>query len=366
MAAAVSALESSRQGAGNVRWMAPELLDGSIPNSPEADVYSFACLAFHVLTDLIPFKNIANDTAIIVAIFQGLSPASKADLFTTLSNPTLENLTTLALRLMRRVSSLRLAANGMAAITRSKDHHDEKQPILLDEQSQSQVIGPQGTEEAPAPEGRVPLFEPPAEDSEPSIVLEGPHVELPQFFIGSSDTMGTMLLRPTCRRYVLTGLIPFKDLTKESAIIVAIFQGESPASAADRFTMMSNPGLENLIWALVDDCWTRQPGARPSMREIEGRIARMRELSSALLDLQPPEMPGIPEVYEAGEEDEADQANGGFETQILGPCSSAVNLGELEDQVIVTTKWEIWRPRSMKRKLRKFLTAWLEPLRRRV
>lgn len=43
-----SALESSRHGAGNVRWMAPELLDGSIPNSPEADVYSFACLAFHV------------------------------------------------------------------------------------------------------------------------------------------------------------------------------------------------------------------------------------------------------------------------------------------------------------------------------
>ncbi|KAG8900508.1 hypothetical protein FRC00_012523 [Tulasnella sp. 408] len=89
----------------------------------------------------------------------------------------------------------------MAAITGSENHHDEKQPILLDEQSQSQVMGPQGTEEAPAPEGRVPLFATPAEDSEPPIALEGPHVELPQFFIGSSDTMGTMLLRPTSRRY---------------------------------------------------------------------------------------------------------------------------------------------------------------------
>lgn len=48
MAEAVSALISSRRGAGNVRWMAPELVDGSDPKSPEADVYSFACLAFHV------------------------------------------------------------------------------------------------------------------------------------------------------------------------------------------------------------------------------------------------------------------------------------------------------------------------------
>lgn len=213
MAEAVSALISSRRGAGNVRWMAPELVDGSDPKSPEADVYSFACLAFHVLTDLIPFKN----------------------------------------------------------------------------------------------------------------------------------------------------------LTKESAIVVAIFQGESPASAADRFTMLSNPALENLIWALIDDCWTRQPSARPSMGEIEGRIARMRELSSALLDLQPPEMPGIPGVDEAGEEDEAEQANGWFETQVVGPCSSAVHLRELEDQEMVMPKCvEIWRPRSMRRKVREFLTACLAPLRERV
>lgn len=166
---------------------------------------------------------------------------------------------------------------------------------------------------------------------------------------------------------MLTDLIPFKNLTKESAIVVAIFQGESPASAADRFTMLSNPALENLIWALIDDCWTRQPSARPSMGEIEGRIARMRELSSALLDLQPPEMPGIPGVDEAGEEDEAEQANGWFETQVVGPCSSAVHLRELEDQEMVMPKCvEIWRPRSMRRKVREFLTACLAPLRERV
>lgn len=105
---------------------------------------------------------------------------------------------------------------------------------------------------------------------------------------------------------MLTDLIPFKNIGNDTAIIVAIFQGLSPASKADLFTTLSNPTLENLVWALIDDCWTRKPDVRPSMREIEGRIARMQEHSSTLVDHQPLEMPSIPEEEETEQEDETD------------------------------------------------------------
>lgn len=41
-------LISSNRGAGNVRWMAPELVDGELPKSLMGDVYSFASLALNV------------------------------------------------------------------------------------------------------------------------------------------------------------------------------------------------------------------------------------------------------------------------------------------------------------------------------
>lgn len=75
----VSALISSRRGAGNVRWMAPELLDGSIPKSLEGDVYSFACLAFFILTGLTPFKTLSKDPAIFLALCAGQSPVAPSD-----------------------------------------------------------------------------------------------------------------------------------------------------------------------------------------------------------------------------------------------------------------------------------------------
>ncbi|KAG8975619.1 hypothetical protein FRC05_005412 [Tulasnella sp. 425] len=75
----VSALISSRRGAGNVRWMAPELLDGSIPKSLEGDVYSFACLAFFILTGLIPFKTLSKDPPIVLALCAGHTPVAPSD-----------------------------------------------------------------------------------------------------------------------------------------------------------------------------------------------------------------------------------------------------------------------------------------------
>ncbi|KAG8930746.1 hypothetical protein FRC00_000993 [Tulasnella sp. 408] len=74
----VPGLISSNRGAGNVRWMAPELVDGRLPKSLKGDVYSFASLALNILTGAIPFVNFKNEAALIVALVTGHCPPRPA------------------------------------------------------------------------------------------------------------------------------------------------------------------------------------------------------------------------------------------------------------------------------------------------
>ncbi|KAG8919423.1 hypothetical protein FRC01_001294, partial [Tulasnella sp. 417] len=74
----VPGLISSNRGAGNVRWMAPELVDGTHPKSLEGDVYSFASLALNILTGAIPFVNFTNDAALILVLVSGNPPPPSA------------------------------------------------------------------------------------------------------------------------------------------------------------------------------------------------------------------------------------------------------------------------------------------------
>ncbi|KAG8898501.1 hypothetical protein FRC00_002745, partial [Tulasnella sp. 408] len=70
---------SSNRGAGNARWMAPELIEGGVPKSIEGDVYSFASLALNILTEDIPFSNFTNEVALILALASE-SPPSPASI----------------------------------------------------------------------------------------------------------------------------------------------------------------------------------------------------------------------------------------------------------------------------------------------
>ncbi|KAG8909006.1 hypothetical protein FRB99_000109 [Tulasnella sp. 403] len=70
-----SELTSSGLGAGTLRWMAPELLDGQKPTT-QSDIYSFGCLVLEVMTGKLPFVKQEFMVAIIDAKrTRGIEPA---------------------------------------------------------------------------------------------------------------------------------------------------------------------------------------------------------------------------------------------------------------------------------------------------
>ncbi|KIO16812.1 hypothetical protein M407DRAFT_12632, partial [Tulasnella calospora MUT 4182] len=110
------------------------------------------------------------------------------------------------------------------------------------------------------------------------------------------------------------------------ALAAGTAQINSPQPPTPSFGAQSpSPGFGAQSSSSAFGARSTSPAFRDVAFEIEGRIARMRELSPALLQSLE-----IPEVYEAVEDDEADEAAAGFETQVVGGSSSAVNVGELE------------------------------------
>ncbi|KAG8937007.1 hypothetical protein FRC00_007293 [Tulasnella sp. 408] len=66
---------SSRQGAGNVRWLAQELVTGvAQARSPSSDVYSFASVAFFIMTGELPFAHHSTEYKICIARSKGEQP----------------------------------------------------------------------------------------------------------------------------------------------------------------------------------------------------------------------------------------------------------------------------------------------------
>ncbi|KAG2143612.1 kinase-like domain-containing protein [Suillus clintonianus] len=65
---------------GNMRWMAPELLedreDGSqVRPSEQSDMYSFGGIMLQVLTNKVPYYHLSNDAAIVLCIAKSQTPS---------------------------------------------------------------------------------------------------------------------------------------------------------------------------------------------------------------------------------------------------------------------------------------------------
>lgn len=60
---------------GTLRWLAPELLDGSCPhNTLQTDIYAFACVCYEMYSGNIPFHDLKRDGQVIVLVSQGHRP----------------------------------------------------------------------------------------------------------------------------------------------------------------------------------------------------------------------------------------------------------------------------------------------------
>ncbi|KAG9227793.1 hypothetical protein CCMSSC00406_0000561 [Pleurotus cornucopiae] len=61
--------------AGTLRWLAPELLDGSCPhNTLQTDIYAFAFVCYELYSGNIPFHDLKRDGQVIVLVSQGHRP----------------------------------------------------------------------------------------------------------------------------------------------------------------------------------------------------------------------------------------------------------------------------------------------------
>ncbi|KIO25108.1 hypothetical protein M407DRAFT_211082 [Tulasnella calospora MUT 4182] len=86
---------------------------------------------------------------------------------------------------------------------------------------------------------------------------------------------------------ILTGAIPFRNFTKEAALIVALVSGSPPPPAPTRRRMNCKSGLEEPVWKLLNECWTTTPAERPIMRIIEGRVQELRSPDAVVAEAQP-------------------------------------------------------------------------------
>lgn len=107
---------------------------------------------------------------------------------------------------------------------------------------------------------------------------------------------------------ILTGLIPFKTLSKDPPIVLALCAGHTPVAPSDRSRSLNcRPVPEQWVWPLLDECWEKQPDKRPSMMRIQERLARMYEMSVGSVG-QSGGMYEIPEGVESGDEQGSDKA----------------------------------------------------------
>ncbi|KAG8922213.1 hypothetical protein FRC01_014319 [Tulasnella sp. 417] len=83
---------TSLREAGRARWMAPELLmEEGVSRSCSTDVFSFACVAFFILTGNIPFKGMS-DVQVYFAWFKGSHPIRRHAAYPELeAQPELKN-----------------------------------------------------------------------------------------------------------------------------------------------------------------------------------------------------------------------------------------------------------------------------------
>ncbi|KAG8923086.1 hypothetical protein FRC02_011421 [Tulasnella sp. 418] len=78
--------------------------------------------------------------------------------------------------------------------------------------------------------------------------------------------MGCLVLQ------IITDIIPYEWIAISHAVLVAIFQGESPMRNRDE-------QIDELLWNRLQECWNHDPEARPTASEILSTLQAIHESS---------------------------------------------------------------------------------------
>ncbi|KAK7037376.1 Rho guanine nucleotide exchange factor [Paramarasmius palmivorus] len=88
----------------------------------------------------------------------------------------------------------------------------------------------------------------------------------PEIHAGDPSTTWSDIYSVGCLYYeIITGLVPFYDLSKEAAVLLAVIQGKRPVRP-------SNIMISDALWALINDCWNTEPTSRPTAENLLCRL----------------------------------------------------------------------------------------------
>ncbi|KAK7019397.1 hypothetical protein VNI00_018086 [Paramarasmius palmivorus] len=88
----------------------------------------------------------------------------------------------------------------------------------------------------------------------------------PEIHAGDPSTTWSDIYSAGCLFYeIITGLVPFHDLSKEAAVLLAILQGKRPSRPLDGV-------VPDELWSLMNDCWNSDPTSRPTAEDILRRL----------------------------------------------------------------------------------------------
>jgi hypothetical protein len=79
---------------------------------------------------------------------------------------------------------------------------------------------------------------------------------------------------------ILTGTVLLPK-TNDTMVATLIFWGERPTMPENR----EDVGLTDSMWKLFESCWHENPGERPTMRAVMGRLPKLVETSMLLKHL---------------------------------------------------------------------------------
>src|SRR5205823_2152220 len=83
-----------------------------------------------------------------------------------------------------------------------------------------------------------------------------------------------------CPRQVMTGEPPFANLRNEGSVLTAVVvHDQRPARPTNA---VAEQELRHDMWDLMQDCWKRQPEARPNMSALLSRLAPLTACSEEL------------------------------------------------------------------------------------
>ncbi|KAG8913893.1 hypothetical protein FRC00_001328 [Tulasnella sp. 408] len=264
-----SGLSTTRALKGSLRYISPELLSNE-KRSVHSDMWAWGCLAFEIITDLLPYKEVGTDYAVILKIASGMKPGS-------------------------------LDEHPVPPLVRDVVHNcwheeaDQRPPIRSCKRTLARCLGPFDTVDEPLDESDSPVSELPEEISPPDSALmdAGNFSENESFdpavFSDSPENSAVLVPMPLRPLVPANAPRPRPILRKES-------RDSESSNAESELSVMSNDGT-----------------------------ASAKQLSSPKPDVRPPFFPEVPvrrpragvyewlaveaALMESEDEDESDDAD---------------------------------------------------------